>query len=639
MTISSSGGDGSRQSAPQADNLTAASATPAGLASMRSLIWRRRAMLSLCAALYGVILYFTALFLGDGGVGGDFWSGFSTLDVLLLICVALSAPWTVLGFLNASIGVALMFGKNDAAAWWAPLATPPQDGAAPEGRTAVIMTLRNEDAARAYARLLAIRESIDATGHGERFDVFVLSDSNRPDVVAAERELFARLEPRLAGAGAARYRLREDNEGFKAGNVFEFLDRWGDDYDYFAPMDADSVMSGPALLGYARLLDAHPKLGVLQSMVVGAPNESGFGRLFQFGLRHVMRGFTSGAAWWQGDCGPFWGHNAMLRVAPFKQYCRLPVMPGAPPLGGHLLSHDQVEAVLMRAGGYEVRVAPIETESWEENPPSLTEFLRREERWCNGNMQYGPLLGMKGLEPVSRFQLLQAMLGYVGSIAWMALTFIATLKVFEANPAAFNLELGMALFAGMFLLSVSPKLVGAIAVSLTPGGVAQFGGSGRFAAGLLLETIFSMLIAPVVAFRLTLFMFGLLAGRRIQWNGQQRDAIGLSWREAAKGLWTPTLYGALLTGMMAYGAPAAIPWAAPVLLGLILSIPLAVFTASPWFARFLRRTGLAAIPEDVTPHPLLESVARHEAALSRAPAKSDVETLDPLAGPVQPRVA
>ena len=139
MTISSSGGDGSRQSAPQADNLTAASATPAGLASMRSLIWRRRAMLSLCAALYGVILYFTALFLGDGGVGGDFWSGFSTLDVLLLICVALSAPWTVLGFLNASIGVALMFGKNDAAAWWAPLATPPQDGAAPEGRTAVIM--------------------------------------------------------------------------------------------------------------------------------------------------------------------------------------------------------------------------------------------------------------------------------------------------------------------------------------------------------------------------------------------------------------------------------------------------------------------------------------------------------------------
>ncbi|MEM9725191.1 MAG: glucans biosynthesis glucosyltransferase MdoH [Pseudomonadota bacterium] len=423
--------------------------SPAGLSRRSVLTFRRAIMLTLALISYAAILYMVGLLLGDGGTGGAFWSGWTGLDIGIALCIALSAPWTVLGFWNALIGFLLHAMGAGRPAWAAALerdggpdALDPRDAPPLSSRVALLMTLRNEDPARAMARLLAIRASVDATGEGSAFDLFVLSDSDAPDVVAEEERLFAQLEPRLAGAGAASYRRRERNHGFKAGNIQDFLDAHGDDYAFFAPLDADSAMSGAALLSFARMMEARPRLGLLQSLAVGAPNSSGFGRLFQFGMRHGMRSFTAGSAWWQGDCGPFWGHNALVRTAPFRRACKLPELPGAPPLGGPILSHDQVEAVLMRRAGYEVRVAPIEIDSWEENPPTLLDFIRREERWCTGNMQYWTLLGTPGLRPVSRLQLWQAILMYVASPAWMLMTLLATVKPFEADAAAFNLSLG-----------------------------------------------------------------------------------------------------------------------------------------------------------------------------------------------------
>ena len=162
------------------------------------------------------------------------------------------------------------------------------------------------------------------------------------------------------------------------------------------PLDADSLMAGEAVLRLVRIMQAHPRLGILQSLVVGAPAASAFARIFQFGMRHGMRAYTMGSAWWIGDCGPFWGHNAVVRIAPFREHCGLPILPGGPPLGGHVLSHDQVEAALMRRAGYEVRVLPEERGSWEENPPTIFEFSARDLRWCQGNMQYWRLLGTAG---------------------------------------------------------------------------------------------------------------------------------------------------------------------------------------------------------------------------------------------------
>ena len=199
------------------------------------------------------------------------------------------------------------------------------------------------------------------------------------------------------------------------------------------PLDADSLMSGDQIVRLTRMMQAHPKIGILQSLVVGMPSSSAFARIFQFGMRHGMRSYTMGQAWWVGDCGPFWGHNALVRIKPFHEQCDLPMLPGKPPLGGHVLRHDQVEATLMRRAGYEVRVLPEERGSWEENPPTMLEFARRDVRWCQGNMQYLKLLDLPGLYPMSRFQLVWAILMFIGIPAWTLMIALLPVAAWQAR--------------------------------------------------------------------------------------------------------------------------------------------------------------------------------------------------------------
>lgn len=421
------------------------------------------------------------------------------------------------------------------------------------------MTIRNEDPDRALTRLAEVRRSLDATGAGAAFELFVLSDTTDPEVAAAEERAMERWRPRL---GAATYRRRERNEAFKAGNIRDFLRRWGDGFDLFLPLDSDSLMSGDEILRMVRVMQAHPRIGILQGLVVGTPAASGFARLFQFGMRHGMRSFTIGAAWWHGDCGPYWGHNALIRVAPFRARCRLPVLPGGPPLGGHIMSHDQVEAALMRRAGWECRVVPLEGGSWEDNPPTLLDFTRRDLRWCQGNMQYWRLLGLRGLEPMSRFQLFAAIAMYFGAPAWMLMTAAAAAKMLE-NAPDLNLAFGLAMFLIMFAMSLFPKIAGWIDVALRPGETARYGGRLRFVAGALAETLFSILLAPVVAFRVTLFLAGLLFGRSVIWGAQHRDAYALGWGDAARGLWPQTLFGLALGAAVWAEAPARCPGRRP----------------------------------------------------------------------------
>ena len=230
----------------------------------------------------------------------------------------------------------------------------------------------------------------------EHFSYFVLSDTNDP-VLAIEEEAMAHAWALETGAPhRVVYRRRSDNEGFKAGNVRDFCSRWGSSFELMLPLDADSLMTGETILRMVRMMQAYPKLGILQSLVTGMPTKSGFARMFQFGMRHGMRPYTMGYAWWTADCGPFWGHNALVRIKPFVDHCDLPLLSGTGPLCGHVLSHDQVEATLMRRGGYEVRVWPEECGSWEENPPTLADFSRRDVRWCQGNLQYVKLLETAG---------------------------------------------------------------------------------------------------------------------------------------------------------------------------------------------------------------------------------------------------
>jgi membrane glycosyltransferase len=562
---------------------------PTGSQSMAILRRRRAFVIVVNLATYLALASWMAGILGAGG-----WT---LVDILLFAGFLVATPWTVLGFWNAVLGVWLLHFRRDGMAAVAPFAAAGDRDEPIHARTAILMTLRNEDPARAFRRLRIVKRSVDATGFGDRFAYFVLSDTSNADVAAAEEAAFAAWRAESPNPDALVYRRRAVNTGFKAGNVREFCETHGRDFEFMLPLDADSLMSGEAIVRLVRIMQANPKLGILQSLVVGAPATSAFARIFQFGMRHGMRPYTMGSAWWTGECGPFWGHNALVRIQPFAEHCHLPILPGKPPLGGHVLSHDQVEATLMRRAGFEARVLPQEGGSWEENPPTIFEFSTRDLRWCQGNMQYFKLLNLAGLLPMSRFQLAWAILMFIGVPAMTGMIALAPLKALDGDgPFPAGAAIGLYLtFLAMYL---SPKLAGLLDILLTPGGVARYGGLGRFLASAAIEVVFSFLLGAVTTFRLTLFMIGLVFGRSVVWNGQARDAHGVAWSTAMRGLWAPFLFGLAVCGALAVLAPAALLWSLPLTLGYLVAFPFAVVTAAPALGRWFTARGLCAIPEE-----------------------------------------
>jgi membrane glycosyltransferase len=330
-------------------------------------------------------------------------------------------------------------------------------------------------------------------------------------------------------------------------------------------------------------------------------------------MRLGMRSYTLGGAWWQGDCGPYWGHNAILRLAPFVEHCRMPLFPEDGPLGGHILSHDQVEAALMRRSGYEVRVLPIEGLSWEENPPTLMEYIRRDLRWCHGNMQYWRLLGLPGLKPISRLQLAFAILMYMGSPAWMALVAIGVVEValadFSNLPTIRGHGAGSALFAMMLFMIFAPKLASSADVLLRRSARRSYGGAARFVANVIGEMLFSFLLSPVMALTHTAFMARLFLLRRGgAWNSQKRETHAVPWPLAWMKLWPHTLTGVAVIGIVAATRPADIGYALMAAGGLALSVPFAVITAAPRVGKWLSRLGIGRIPEETAPSAALAAL-------------------------------
>ena len=568
--------------------------SPGGVQANATLNRRRLILLTLNVVTWAGLMLWAASILGAGG-----WT---LVDWVLFICFGLGTPWSVLGFWNAVIGLWLLHGARDPLGQVAPFLVA---GEMPEPltvKTAVLMTLRNEDPARAFLRLKIVKDSLDQTGEGAPFSYFVLSDTNLAAVASAEEVAVAAWRAGDEDRDCIIYRRRDDNTGFKAGNVRDFCERWGADFDLMLPLDADSLMTGNAIIKLVRIMQAYPKIGILQSLVVGTPSDSAFSRIFQFGMRLGMRTYTMGQAWWVGDCGPYWGHNAVVRVKPFLEHCDLPVLAGGPPFGGHVLSHDQVEATLMRRAGFEVRVMPIEGGSYEDNPPDALEFIRRDVRWCQGNMQYVKLLGLPGLKPTSRFQLLWAILMFIGIPAWTVMIALLPLAAHQVQAIAdFPLTSAKVLYVTFLLMYLAPKIAGFIDAWATKGEVARFGGEMRFASSAALELIFSFLQGAVSTIRTSIFMIGLLFGRSIVWSGQARDARGLSWRAVAQALWPQLVFGILVCGALYAVAPTVFLWSLPLTAGYLLAMPFAYLTALPVLGQFMRRQGIAGIPEDFAP--------------------------------------
>jgi membrane glycosyltransferase len=551
--------------------------------------------------------------------------GLDAFDIALLVLFAITLPWSVIGFWNASIGFLIMRFARDPTAVVCPPAARIRGDEPVTVSTAIVVCIRNEVPDRVLRNLKPLMSGLAASGVGDRFHVYVLSDTNDPAISADEDAQFAAFAAAWAGLIPLTYRRRKVNTGFKAGNVRDFCERWGHLHELAVTLDADSFMTADAVLRLVRVMQANPRLGILQGLVVGMPSTSAFARIFQFGMRLGMRSYTIGGAWWQGDCGPYWGHNAAVRLAPFMQHCHIPPLPYGGPLGGHVLSHDQVEAVLMRRAGYEVRVLPEEDLGWEENPPTLIEFIRRDLRWCQGTLQYWHFLFWPGIPLVSRYQLAFAVLMFLGSPAWMGLLVVGTLAVALAeSPAQFiRPDAGMALFIVVLVMWFAPKIATVLDVLTRPKLRRAFGGGVRFVANVVTETVFFLMLSPIMWFGHTVFLSGLLFGRTIGWVGQTREDHAVPWPAALRQLWPQTALGLASIGVLAATHPSAIPYALFIAGGLAASMPLAVVTAWPRVGRLFARIGVGRLPEETNPPPALRSLglpAIEAAAPTKRPA-------------------
>ena len=575
------------------DRVSAFSATVGSPAT--TVLARRRALYAvLVGATMAAMLWLAAVAVPP--------HSFGAISFLVLFTVTL--PWSVVGFWNATIGFLIMRFCRDPVVAVNPLAASIRGDEPVTASTAILVCIRNESPDQVTRNLQPLMDGLVRARVAKLFHVYLLSDSSDPGIIAAETSCFEAFIAKWQGTIPVTYRRRAINTAFKAGNIRDFCDRWGSNHDFAVTLDADSFMPAETVLRIVRIAQANPSLGILQTLVVGLPSVSVFARVFQFGMRLGMRSYTLGATWWQGDCGPYWGHNAIIRLAPFIAHCRMPVLPGNGPLSGHILSHDQVEAALMRRAGYEVRVLPVDGVSWEENPPTLMEFSRRDLRWCQGNMQYWQLLFMPGLKPVSRFQLLFAIQMYLGSPAWMAMTVIGIVLLVLSNmPAAQYVPVragaGTALFAIMMLMTFAPKIATIIDIFLTRSARRSYSGTMAFVFNIAVETVFIILLAPIIALTHTIFMTRLFVFRRGgNWTSQMRQSHAVPWRLAAKRLWPQTIAGCTVLGVVAMKSPNDFGFALMGATGLILAAPFAVVTASPLMGALFARIGIGRIPEE-----------------------------------------
>jgi membrane glycosyltransferase len=561
---------------------------------------RRLFFASLASAVAAALLWLAWRAMAPGG-----WT---VWEALAFACFAGTVPWTALCAANALAGFAVLMGAPDPPAAVLPSLREARAAAAAAARpprlsTAIAVCVRNERMEEVLPPLGRLLDGLDARGAGGRFALWLLSDTADPALAAREEEAVAAFRASRPDAGRIRYRRRTANTGFKAGNVMDFLDRHAEGHELMLCLDADSEMSAEAVLRLVACMEADPRLGIVQQLIAGRPATAAFPRLFQFGMRAGMRAWATGQAWWQGPEGPYWGHNAILRVAPFREHCRLPALPD----GSSILSHDQVEAARLHAAGWKVCCLPDEEGSLEGNPPALPEFLARDQRWAAGNMQYRALLFLPGLTGMGRWQLAQAILLFAGAPLWAGLLLAAATNAATGGGASTPGGALLALVLATGAALHAPKLLGYAEALLKPRLAARYGGRAAFARGAAAEIGFTALLDPVSTFNKAMFLLALFFGGARHggggggggWAPQNRADRGVGWGDAARLLWPHTLFGAAVFGLLLATAPGAALWALPVAGGLPLAIPFCVLTASPRVSALLRRRGVAATPEEI----------------------------------------
>ncbi len=564
-------------------------------------------------------------------------------EVGLLILFGILFAWISAGFWTGLMGAFVLLRGPGHGPLARGIAQAPVRPLAASVRTAIVMPICNERVPTVFGGLAATIASLRATGESSNFDVYVLSDTDDADTRAAEQAAWSDLASPLSAdahgdAASLRpyYRWRQRRTQRKAGNVADFCRRWGRAYRYLVVLDADSIMTGQCLTTLVRMMEAHPDAGVIQTAPRAVGHETFHARVQQFCSRAYGPLFTAGMRFWQLGESHYWGHNAILRMAPFIEHCALAPIAGSGSLSGDILSHDFVEAALMRRAGWKVWVADEVEGSYEQVPPNLLGELQRDRRWCHGNLQTARLMFEPGLHPVHRMAFLTGVLAYASSPLWLAFLLLSTIlfarhagvdpayfiepnQLFPIWPTA-NLKLTLTLFGLTGLLLFAPKVLSLFAI-VVRGEARRFGGVAPLLSSALVEFAHSLLLAPVRMLFHTQFVLAALTGWRLDWKSPPRDDAATGWGEALRRHGAHTLLALLWIVVIVLSSDSFAWWLSPILLGLLgllAAAPLSVWGSRIGAGRAFRRRGLLLTPEEVRqPRVLSEAVREADSVAAR----------------------
>ncbi|QCI14986.1 glucans biosynthesis glucosyltransferase MdoH [Pseudomonas putida] len=540
------------------------------------------------------------------------------LQTSILILFGILFCWVSAGFWTALMGfLELLTGRDKYRISGSSAGNEP---IAPEARTALVMPICNEDVPRVFAGLRATFESVAASGNLDRFDFFVLSDTNDTDIAVAEQQAWLDVCRETKGFGRIFYRRRRRRVKRKSGNLDDFCRRWGGEYKYMVVLDADSVMSGECLSGLVRLMEANPEAGIIQTAPKASGMDTLYARMQQFATRVYGPLFTAGLHFWQLGESHYWGHNAIIRMKPFIEHCALAPLPGKGAFAGAILSHDFVEAALMRRAGWGVWIAYDLPGSYEELPPNLLDELKRDRRWCHGNLMNFRLFLVKGMHPVHRAVFLTGVMSYLSAPLWFLFLVLSTallatntlmepqyfIEPYQLYPLwpQWHPEKAVALFSTTIVLLFLPKLLSVILIWAK--GATEFGGRIKVTLSMLMEMLFSMLLAPVRMIFHTRFVLAAFLGWAATWNSPSRDDDSTPWSEAVRRHGPQTLLGFAWAGLVAWLNPSFLWWLAPIVGSLLLSIPVSVISSRVRLGLAAKDEKLFLIPEEyATPQELL----------------------------------
>ncbi len=531
-------------------------------------------------------------------------AGLDPLDLILLVLFVPLFSWISFGFVNSAIGFFQLISGDHPG-----FTAIPSPAQALRHRVAVLMPVYNENVDSTFGRVRAMARSIDAAGGSKWIDFFVLSDSSAPN---GELEQAAWRELAREAPIAVYYRRREHNTARKPGNIAEWVRRFGAAYECMLVLDADSLMSGDAIVGMASIMEERPSIGLLQTVPMITNARTLFQRWMQFASEAYGPIATAGLLWWSGSEANFWGHNAIVRTRAFAQSCGLPELPGKPPFGGHIQSHDMVESALLRRRGWAVHMVMIDG-SYEEYPPTVVDHAKRDRRWMQGNVQHLRLLDTSGLHWTSRLHLLIGACAYLTSPGWLLLLLTSALQVCLSGQATLVGVTSPGVLWLTVLLLFGPKLMGTIWLLASAQRRRDFGGATRILRSVALDIPLAVLMAPVTMVTQTRALLAMALGIPSGWAAQQREARRIPVLSMLPALRDHLLLGAGFAAIALVNPTMAL-WFSPITLGLLSAPWLVSWTSSEWLGDRALAWGFFRVPP-----PQLGSPGPSRAATKVAP--------------------